>query len=578
MLRAGLVLIGGVFLWWLAGTAAAQRPAEAAFAGTWRITALLPDREQTLALLAIEARGGRLTGRFLAANVADLKTLQVIDPQVEGQALRFKVVTPYSTYLAVMYAPKNEARPNRLLGSYEVKGRRDLLRMEKTDARDIDFSKAMTMNPAMEDLNKVLGLPTAREKEAALRNLIKKYQNWPHYTLPMALELLELALETKPSSDEVEARIDQVLKLAGGFGREMELQGYRLTAQILLGSERYANLALMQAQVAEKMLTAQDSPASQLRVLKTLRQALKAAQKSDPLSELQARIDPLEEQLDQEEEQAPLPFEVRPHEPRPEGANQAVVVELFNGVHQLPQAIIDPSVSASLLFLGLHRTYPASEVILMQHHLHIPDANPIACECSETRALFYGINFVPAFFINGKQHPSISGALEDVRGDFDHLRRTVDKMLADKAPLTLQLHVERDKDQIKARATVEGALNGGDADVPRLHLFLVEERVRYQGSNGQRLHVHVVRRHLPLESSELKPGPAQTFEATLDLEAFRQQQAAYWDKTAKTDPFPDDDRPLALKKLKIIGLVQMEKSKAIRQAALAEVPEAKPGD
>lgn len=573
MVRTRWLLGSLILLWLVLAPVLAQKPIDVSFAGTWRITALLPDREQTLALLNLENRGGQWSGRFLAANVAESKKLQLNELLIDGAEMRFDLVTPFITYHVVMHAPKNETRPNRLLGSFEVKGRRDLLRMDKTDARDIDFSKAMTLNPALEELQKVAALPTAKEKELTLKAMIKKYQNWPHYTLPMALELLDLANETKPPEDDVRSRIDQVVRLMSLFGREMEIQGYRLAAQILMGTSEWSALALRQAQTAEKMLTPNDSTASQLRVLKTLRQAMNKANVKDNLADVQARIDLQEELLNQEEASLPIPFEVKPQEPRPAGTQRVVLLEMFNGVHQLPQSVVDPSVAADWLFLALQKTYPATDVIVMQHQLHIPDTNPLACASAEGRAQFYGINFVPAFFVNGVQQPNISGALEDVQADYRQFGQIINKALASPTTMSLHVNVLRDKELIKSQIKLQGIPNPLPSDL-QLQLFLVEDRVCYQGSNGQRLHYNVVRALIPVQQPEVKANATQSWEASFDLAALKQQQLDYLEQTAKTDPFPDDDRPVAFRKMKLVACVQNQKTRAVLQATLAEIPDA----
>ena len=49
----------------------------------------------------------------------------------------------------------------------------------------------------------------------------------------------------------------------------------------------------------------------------------------------------------------------------------------------------------------------------------------------------------------------------------------------------------------------------------------------------------------------------------------------YLDASAKENPFPDDERPLALKRLKVVAFIQDDATKEVLQAVQADVPESK---
>jgi len=108
----------------------------------------------------------------------------------------------------------------------------------------------------------------------------------------------------------------------------------------------------------------------------------------------------------------------------------------------------------------------------------------------------------------------------------------------------------------------------------RLRFVLVEDVVRYPGGNGQRLHHHVVRgfpggvRGFALEKE------AGQQELTLSLADIVKTQKEYWEESNKKQPYPDDDRPLAFKDLKVVAFIQEEDTKAVHQAAQIDVPAA----
>ena len=58
---------------------------------------------------------------------------------------------------------------------------------------------------------------------------------------------------------------------------------------------------------------------------------------------------------------------------------------------------------------------------------------------------------------------------------------------------------------------------------------------------------------------------------TVDLDALRQKLIAYLDDYAKEYPFSDSDRPLELKNLHVVALVQNDDSGAVLQARQVEV-------
>jgi hypothetical protein len=53
---------------------------------------------------------------------------------------------------------------------------------------------------------------------------------------------------------------------------------------------------------------------------------------------------------------------------------------------------------------------------------------------------------------------------------------------------------------------------------------------------------------------------------TVDLDALRQKLIAYLDDYAKEYPFSDSDRPLELKNLRVVALIQNDDTGAVLQA------------
>ncbi|HMP01076.1 MAG TPA: hypothetical protein PKD86_13480 [Gemmatales bacterium] len=565
--RRLLVLLPALLL--LSG---ARPVADANFNGTWRITALQPDKELILGLIAVETRGGNLQARVVAATLMEPRDLLIQRIAAAGNQLRIDLEVNKQTIRLVAYAGKAETRPTRLLGSLEVRGKRDLLRLDRTDARDVDPARAATPSPALEDMGKAMALAEPKEREAALKRLLERFANQTGTALPLALELLELANETEVGESELKARADQAVKIAATHGREMEMQVAQITAQIVLKGGKHPEVGLALARQAEELLDQQDTLATQSRILRTLIQARRAAKEIEGLAELEARLAPIDKQLDEEYEANLVPFPVQRFT-RPAAANRVAVVEMFNATQRPASAAADPAVTADVVFAALKGTYNPQEVILLQHHLHIPESNPLANPDTEMRALWYGINFVPAVFLDGKAQATLGATTTEARGDYALLREAINKQLATSSDIKLDLAARRAGDVVKITARAAG-LPGGESK-QRLWVMLVEERVHYVGTNGNRLHDGVVRAIPKLADDVVHGQSSEPIEISIDLAELRTRLQAYLDDTAKSDPFPDNERPLVLEKLRVVLLVQNEETKAILQAVTAEV-EAEP--
>src|SRR5262249_45544500 len=139
----------------LATGVTAQPPA--VFVGIWKVITLPPGREVTLFLLGVEQQGDKLQAKVLSASLPNFRgtTVQAIEP--DGMSLRVRRGTPGGVVCAVVgYAQRGDTRPARLLGSIEARGRRDFARRERTDAKELDASRAVTASPALEEYDKAL--------------------------------------------------------------------------------------------------------------------------------------------------------------------------------------------------------------------------------------------------------------------------------------------------------------------------------------------------------------------------------------------------------------------------------------
>ena len=100
----------------------------------------------------------------------------------------------------------------------------------------------------------------------------------------------------------------------------------------------------------------------------------------------------------------------------------------------------------------------------------------------------------------------------------------------------------------------------------------MEETIHYVGGNKLRFHHHVVRA-MPggVDGFALNAKDSQ-HAASVNLDELRAQLTKYLDTFAQEkSPFPYPARPLDLKHLKVVGLVQDDESKEIQEVLQVDV-------
>ena len=102
-------------------------------------------------------------------------------------------------------------------------------------------------------------------------------------------------------------------------------------------------------------------------------------------------------------------------------------------------------------------------------------------------------------------------------------------------------------------------------------MALVEPQVPYKGKGGVPVQVSVVRalpsgeEDVVLKEKSLK----KTF--TVDLAELKKKWQDYHKKVADKKPYPDKERPLDLKNLRVVAFVQNDETAEVLQAAQADV-------
>jgi hypothetical protein len=379
-----------------------------------------------------------------------------------------------------------------------------------------------------------------------------------------ALNLIKIAGKTKAESAEVGRWVDIVRKRAAYFGPRSEAEMAAQLAQLLVSTDGFAALALDQAKLADAGLTAKDSPEKRERVLSFLETAQRRAGQPTDADTTGSRLAKMRAELDSAYLAKVPPFKPETYAGRKAQSDRAVVMELFTG------AECPPCVAADVAFDVLEKTYKPAELILIQYHVHIPGPDPLTNPASERRQKYYDVSSTPSTLFNGKPEARGGGAITRAKAKYTEFRKIVDAALEDPARAALSVHADLKGDALTVRATLSNLPDAG-AD-KRLRFVLVEDTVRFAGGNKLRFH-HAVARALPGGPDGLAlTQKDNAYSATLNLNDLRQDLTKYLDEYAlEKRPFPRPDRPMAFQHLKVIALIQDDKTHEILQAAVTDV-------
>jgi hypothetical protein len=273
----------------------------------------------------------------------------------------------------------------------------------------------------------------------------------------------------------------------------------------------------------------------------------------------------VEVRLDEEYLAKVPPFKPTPFAGRQDkAANQVAVMELFTGA-QCP-----PCVAADVAFDALVKTYKPTELVLVQYHMHIPGPDPMTNPDTVARWDYYREKFpenirgVPSSVFNGKPGGGGGGGMPNAEPKYKQYVGLIDPILEKTTPVKVAGKATRAGDRIDIAVEVTDA----DGEELKLRLLLVEEEIRFAGSNGIRFHHHVVRALPGGAAGVALKDKGLRHTATADVGAIRKGLVQYLDDyAANTRPFPQPGRPLDLKDLKVVALVQSDKTGEILQAA-----------
>jgi hypothetical protein len=513
--------------------------------GTYKLTFTAGGQPRTFWLVQLESKDGKWSGKVLSTprDVEDLADSTLDNLTVSGQRLRFTIKIRGNEFPFEGQLPKETGK--RIYGVLTLNNR--------------DY-------PAQLDPTK---LPSLDSFEVN-KEIVSRPDVGPEL-FEAAFDLLEQAGEKKATVAEVRAWAAKVFKAAEPYGPRWQRDtGLRIT-QALASQEAYLPVAVEYARQTARLMEPGDDLAVQLRVLGTLAGVLREAKKADEAKEAYAQMDKLVAKDYQDYSKKMLQFKPEPFAGRKTKSDRAVLVELFTGA-QCP-----PCVAADLAFDALQQSYKPADVILLQYHLHIPGPDPLTNSDTEARARYYDeeIEGTPTIFFNGKARAGGGGGVAEAKDKYNEYRKVIEPLLETPAAARLKASAVRKGDRIDITAEASDVEKPGEK--MRLRLALVEEQVRYAGRNGLRYHHHVVRA-LPGGVNGLaltaKTGK-QT--ASVDLGELRKTLNKYLTDYGRKRPFPNNDRPMDLRKLSVVAFVQNDQNQEVLQAVQVPVTEAAGG-
>jgi hypothetical protein len=256
-----------------------------------------------------------------------------------------------------------------------------------------------------------------------------------------------------------------------------------------------------------------------------------------------------------------------PRPPRgPDEGTRVAAMELFtNGFCQ-------PCVAAEAALAALEKIYARSEVIVLRYHQNKPAPDPLANDESIERFKQYQGDATPMLVLSGRRVGGPGGSLAEAPVLYRRLLSYVEPLLEEKTELRIELTARSRNGKLALSAAAEG-LKNFPANA-RLMLLLAEERVDLQMSSGIRAHQMVVRQ-FPAGVAGIAPLKGQlSYAGEVDLPRLRKQLTRQIATAEREKEIEFSEKPLELKSLHFVALLQNVETGEVLQAAAIPVVEA----
>ena len=531
------LLFGGI----LAISLAPAVPARAADApasgtGTWRFS--LPGQQGSINfLIMLSASDGKYVGDFLGSTAQLKVEPKIVDVSVKDGLLRFALQIADDK---LTFEGRPAADNSKVLGSLALGGEPQLVELTPTKLKNLTDTFALSRELA----ETATGPELFRAVAAILAGATSK----------------------KLTPAEVNGYVEKATKAAAAYGPRWERNIALRIAGTLAGQDGFADVVVAQVKKVEAGIDAKGDIAENMQSYSMLSDILGKAKKPDLVAAMKAEVAKLEARDYEEYSKKNPPFKPTAYEGRRGKSDRVVMDELFTG------AECPPCVAVDLACDGIEKTYKPTDVILLQYHLHIPGPDPLTNPDGIARSKTYGdkVKGTPALFLSGKSEGGGGGAAKASEVKYKSFRESIETLLETPSTVKVTATAILKGSELTIAAKVAELAKPGEKIA--LRFALTEDTVRYAGGNGLRYHHNVVR---------ALPGGAKGFtldkkdfdkEVKVNIDEIRKGLTKYLEEFGKgEDEFPNPDRPLDLKKLKVVAFVQDDATGEILQAVQVEV-------
>lgn len=509
--------------------------------GYWKFSFYQGDTPRSLWLIRLDSKDGKLTAS--AEPLRGAPKVKVEEVKQTGDTFQLKLKATFGKQTLVFDYEGKLPKPGakKILGSFSPQGE--------------------------ETIPAVMEATTAKTPFEVERDILLRTPSDPK-ALSAILEIIETAQDNKLDAKDLQELVDGSLKAGELYGPRYQLTHNLRLLKALSAEKAYAEITLNTARKIAKQIDPKTPAATQMQALTDLVGILRAANEKKEVAALEARIEKLEPQAFTEYSKDALNFKTEKFAGRKGKSKRAVLVELFTG------AMCPPCVAADMSFDGLQKAYSDKEVVLLQYHMHIPRPEPMANVDADARFEYYIDNYrkqvrgTPSALFNGKPDASGGGFREDAPEKYKEYCDVVNKLLETPTAFELTASAVRTGDKIDITAKVVGPEKPGDT--VRLRLALVEDWVRFKGSNQLQYHHRVVRA-LPggVKGFAVKQKESE-HKATIELDELRRKLDKYLDEDYKEGP-----RPMRLRTLHVVAFVQNDDTTEVLQAVDVAVKDEK---
>ena len=583
-------------------------------AGNWLLSTVGPTGESVLCIIKTETKDGKPFASvvFGRPNIEfTVKDFKANDKEVsftlhQSRTVQGRAVTSDQSFIGVVGGDSKE-----ILGSLGDDRFASRVKLSATDKDKLEQDELTSRGTPLEQYQKITQLnakaaastrkyqqETDPEKKKEIqaeimaarkeldeqmpvlyREIVEKHAN-NVFAADAALTLIRMAARQPLTAEDAARFVKVIEKHSMPYGTRLWRNNMVQVAELLNNQKGMEAIALAAVEPVAKGVTDRDKASVQVRVLNAYETALEKAGRAAEAKSITERLAKLETILDKEYLATVPPFKPATFGGRKEAkANQVAVMELFTGA-QCP-----PCVAADVAFDALAKAYKHNDLILIQYHMHIPGPDPMTNRDSIARWDYYRekykaqIGGTPSTLFNGKPFEAYDkepthrggGGMANAEAKYKQYAEIINPLLENTTSVGIAGKTSLNGDKLDIAVEVTGATPEGE-DL-RLRLLLVEDTVKYVGGNGLRFHHHVVR-GLPGGATGIVINEKNFRNVTTanlgEIKAGLKKYLADYPTESKRE-FPTKARPLDLAHLKVIAIVQNDKTKEILQAAMFDV-------